>query len=298
MTVAQLQDFVEVAHCGSFSRAAEHLYISQPNITKAIAGLEKELDVKLFDRSTHHVRLTKDGEHLMERTERLIAELLHAVEETQIRARSHRSRVNIGISRDELLPEELNRIILESNTGEMPCRYILIQDSYVGLITGLRGHKYDIAITTDRNMRSAAGIRHIILRNFEMVLAMRKDHPLANRAKLSPRDFGAEPVYFTVPEGKETPSNMLRTLFDLLGGEFNIQLMDSPRDLMLNVQNGAGVAVVTNLADTGACPDILFREFEEPRGLAQAISWRESEDDPAVLEFIEKVQAVFDTTEK
>lgn len=293
MTLAQLQDFVEIAHCGSFSRAAENLFISQPNLTKAIAALEKELDMKLFDRSTHHVRLTSDGEHLMEKTELLIAELVHVIDETQIRSHSHSRRINIGISRDELLPDELNELIYRANTDGSGRRCFLIQDSYVGLIAGLRGRQYDIAVTTDRSMRNASGIQHIILRPFEMVLAIRRDHPLADKPDLSPSDFGSEPVFFTVPEGKETPTNVLRAVFDLVGGEFNMQLMDSPRDMMLNVQCGAGAAMITNLIDQSAYPEVIFRQFEKPRGLAQCIAWRENEEDSVILDFIGQIQSVF-----
>lgn len=48
MTIDHIRYFVEVAYCRSFSQAAQNLYISQPNLTKYIAALEKSLGVKLF----------------------------------------------------------------------------------------------------------------------------------------------------------------------------------------------------------------------------------------------------------
>ena len=51
MTLQQLNDVIAIAETGSFNRAAERLYISQPSLTSAIKELEKELDVILFNRS-------------------------------------------------------------------------------------------------------------------------------------------------------------------------------------------------------------------------------------------------------
>ena len=48
MTLQQLNDVIAIAETGSFNRAAERLYISQPSLTSAIKELEKELDVILF----------------------------------------------------------------------------------------------------------------------------------------------------------------------------------------------------------------------------------------------------------
>ena len=53
MTIQQIRYFIEVANCRSFSRAAASLHLSQPNLTKYIAKLEKELGFRLFDRTTH-----------------------------------------------------------------------------------------------------------------------------------------------------------------------------------------------------------------------------------------------------
>ena len=60
--------FTEVAKCKSFSKASKNLYITQPAVSQAIMQLEKELDVRLFTRSSSGVRLTREGEMLYEYT--------------------------------------------------------------------------------------------------------------------------------------------------------------------------------------------------------------------------------------
>ncbi|MDG0793806.1 LysR family transcriptional regulator [Cohnella ginsengisoli] len=62
MEYIQLRYFAEVARLQSFSKAAETLHISQPSLSRAIKGMEDELGVVLFDRTTRYLRLTDDGE--------------------------------------------------------------------------------------------------------------------------------------------------------------------------------------------------------------------------------------------
>jgi len=58
--------FCCVAESGSFSKAAEKLYISQPAITQTIKKLEEQLGGKLFYRNNNGVSLTEEGKYLYE----------------------------------------------------------------------------------------------------------------------------------------------------------------------------------------------------------------------------------------
>jgi DNA-binding transcriptional LysR family regulator len=59
--IKQIQFFLSVVETGSFSAAADELYISQSSLSKQIIALEKTLDVQLFDRSKRQVTLTDAG---------------------------------------------------------------------------------------------------------------------------------------------------------------------------------------------------------------------------------------------
>lgn len=61
MNTTQLECFMEVANFLNFSRAAEHLRITQPAVSHQITALEDELGVKLFQRTSKNVRLTQEG---------------------------------------------------------------------------------------------------------------------------------------------------------------------------------------------------------------------------------------------
>lgn len=62
MELRQIHYVLEIAKQKSFSKAAKELYITQPAITKQVKAVEEELQVQLFDRDTHGVSLTKDGQ--------------------------------------------------------------------------------------------------------------------------------------------------------------------------------------------------------------------------------------------
>ena len=70
--------FYEVAKYGNFSKAAEHIYISQPAITQAIKKLEENLGGALFYRNVKGVSLTEEGENLFNYIENSIETLNNA----------------------------------------------------------------------------------------------------------------------------------------------------------------------------------------------------------------------------
>ena len=79
MDIDSLKAFIAVAESGSFSLAADKLHLTQPAISKRIAGLEHQLDAKLFDRIGRTVRLTESGGALKPRA----LEILQQVEDTR-----------------------------------------------------------------------------------------------------------------------------------------------------------------------------------------------------------------------
>ncbi len=71
MRYVQLRAFHHVAVCGSFSKAAEMLHLTQPAISDQVRKLEYEYDVRLFDRSKKQIVMTHHGNKLLELTHRM-----------------------------------------------------------------------------------------------------------------------------------------------------------------------------------------------------------------------------------
>jgi DNA-binding transcriptional LysR family regulator len=75
MDIQSIQAFLSVSETGSFSRAADALFLTQPAISKRIRSLEQSLGVALFDRIGKSVRLTEAGHALIPSCRRIIAEI-------------------------------------------------------------------------------------------------------------------------------------------------------------------------------------------------------------------------------
>ena len=75
MDTQALTAFLAVAESGSFSTAAEQLFLTQPAVSKRIAQLEQQLGTRLFDRVGRRIRLTEAGEALLPRARQVLLDL-------------------------------------------------------------------------------------------------------------------------------------------------------------------------------------------------------------------------------
>jgi DNA-binding transcriptional LysR family regulator len=73
MDLKRLRTFVAVAELGTVSGAATRLHIAQPALSRQIIDLERELGINLFDRVARRLRLTREGEQLLERSRTLLS---------------------------------------------------------------------------------------------------------------------------------------------------------------------------------------------------------------------------------
>lgn len=69
--------FVRVVEAGSFTKAADTIDLPKPTVTRLIQGLERDLRVRLLDRTTRSVTVTAEGATYYERVVRLLADLAH-----------------------------------------------------------------------------------------------------------------------------------------------------------------------------------------------------------------------------
>lgn len=72
MNIENIEAFVYVIHYGSFNKAAEVLFLSQPSVTARIQSLERELDCRLFDRLGKQIQLTEEGKRFLPYAQQLL----------------------------------------------------------------------------------------------------------------------------------------------------------------------------------------------------------------------------------
>ena len=75
MEISELLTFIKVAETASFSDAAEQLFVTQPAVSKRIAALEANLELKLFDRIGRQIQLTEAGQQLLPKAKKITAEI-------------------------------------------------------------------------------------------------------------------------------------------------------------------------------------------------------------------------------
>jgi DNA-binding transcriptional LysR family regulator len=96
VNLEQLKAFVEVAHVGNFTRAAERLHLAQPSLSRQITSLEQDLGMELFHRARSGSTLTVAGESLLPLARRMLADADSVRRELAELAGLQRGRVRLG----------------------------------------------------------------------------------------------------------------------------------------------------------------------------------------------------------
>lgn len=139
--------FYYVAKYGSFTKAAQVLKNSQPNITRAMNNLEAQLDISLFARSKKGIKLTTDGEHLFERI-RPAFDLIFLAESEIESTRNHESgTITVGVS-DIALYEVLLDILPDMREKYPNISIKITNESTPSAIKKLKEEVIDFALVT------------------------------------------------------------------------------------------------------------------------------------------------------
>jgi LysR family transcriptional regulator, nitrogen assimilation regulatory protein len=98
MELRSLHYFVRIAELGSITRAAAHLRLAQPALTRHVQRLEEELGVALFTRANRGVRLTEAGEKLLDSAVRILREVERTGDEIRAQDAHPSGRIILGIT--------------------------------------------------------------------------------------------------------------------------------------------------------------------------------------------------------
>jgi DNA-binding transcriptional LysR family regulator len=201
-----LRYFVAVAQELSFSRAADRLHMAQSPLSAAIRQLERELGVRLFERTTRSVRLTAAGERLLERGVPALAAVEDALADAARAGRGVVGTLRLGCSpaaRHELRPALLARV-----RAELPDVAVEVSEATSGALRReLLGGRLDAALVFCAE--PTPGVARQVVSNDALHVLMRASHPLAARADVTLAELARG--RFVIP-GEE------------LNGEFNRRL--------------------------------------------------------------------------
>jgi len=96
VTLRQIQAFIAVAQQGTFTKAAERMQIAQPALSQLVRELERELNVRLLDRTTRRVELTDAGREFHDAAAQIMQDLDAAVQNATALAERKRGRITVA----------------------------------------------------------------------------------------------------------------------------------------------------------------------------------------------------------
>ncbi len=235
MTLRSLEVFLAVVESGSMRAAAEKLYISQPSVSGAVADLEAEFSVRLFERMGRRLFITQEGEQLAGYARRMLS--LRGEIDRQMRDAGGTTPLRIGASvtvgSSILAPlvaamGEPAPYVFVGNTGAVE-QQLLTNRLDVGLVEGeIRSE--DLQVTP--------------LMGDRLALLCRPDHPFARRASVSLRDLAGERLILRAPESGTR--QVLDLEFRRLGVPMGVAWECTNSQAILSaVRAGLGVALLS-----------------------------------------------------
>lgn len=144
MDFKQLQSFVSVVECGSFTRAAERLFVSQPTISAHIRALEEELKTTLIVRTTKSIEVTPNGKRVYDDAVSILKLKEHIVQ-TCITDQKRILRVAAStIPASYMLPE----ILPEFGRFYPQIYFSIHRQDHESVLAGVEQGKYDFGFST------------------------------------------------------------------------------------------------------------------------------------------------------
>lgn len=229
MNILHLKYAVEVANTGSINKAAENLYMNQPNLSRAIKELEDSLGITVFERTSRGMKVTPDGEEFLGYARKILKQI-DEVESIYRNGRSDKQRFSISVPRACYISDAFARFTKKIGGGSMELFYketnsmrainnILHSDYKLGIIR--YASNYDKYF---KNMLDEKELAYEMITEFQYVLVMSAKHPLAGVEQVKMADLEpyteiahADPyvpsLSFAAVKKEELPDNIQRRIF-------------------------------------------------------------------------------------
>jgi len=191
VTLRQLRAFVAVARAGSFTLAAESLFVTQSALSGQIRELEQALGLRLIDRSTRRVQLSDVGRDLLPLVDKILNDLDGALNEVVNLKALKRGTVRVAapqLMACTLLPE----VIAAFGTRHPGIRIGLVDSPVENVAARVLSGEVDLGIGPERDPNPH--VEATTLFELPFMAVMPAGHALARRGSLRWRDLGGYPL--------------------------------------------------------------------------------------------------------
>ena len=260
MELRHLRSFVAAAEEQNISRAAARAHLTQPALSRQIKTLEGEVGVQLFERGAHSIKLTEAGEAMLREAREVLARAGLALE--RVRAVASAPHLRVGFA--PTLAAGILAVAIEAFMQKHSrVRLELLDLSTVEMLERLTKGTLDAALTVTSH--GSRGVTWTKLLTENMHLAMRRDHPLAAQAVISPAALDQQ--HFVVLSRKEYPEywQTLTSWFrrDSIKAKVTGEY-DGISSLISAVEAGLGVALVGERSARAAPDHVLVKALAHP----------------------------------
>ena len=256
-----VEAFITIAEQGSFQRAADAIHITQTALTRRLQNFESLLGVKLVERTTRSVALTRIGQDFLPQCRRLLTDLASALGEIQKTGQAQRGDVSIACVPTVGI-QYLPRVIQEYS-ARYPENRIKILDhasSDVAAAVLRREAEFGINIGGPHH----PDLRSVPLLEDRFVVICRGDHPLAGKKRISWKQLEPYPLILSGEVSGNRPllDSALGAQGLALQSFYEVQRSSTAVGL---VAEGVAAAVVPSLAiQKGAYPAITVVALSDP----------------------------------
>ena len=244
-----LRAFCQVARLGSVSRAAEALYLSQPAVTLQLQALERELGVRLLERSGRRMTPTREGDLLYEMARPLVEGLdgLAASFREQVRGLDA-GELNVAAGSSTIL-YLLPQIVDAFRQRHADVRLSLHNVTGASGLDLLRSDAVDLAVGSMLDV--PADLTYAPVYQFEPMLITPPDHPLAGKTDLSLQDLS--PYGLILPPKRLTTYRLVDLVFQQNRVPYTVALEVGGWEVIKQyVAMGLGISIVTAICLTEA----------------------------------------------
>jgi DNA-binding transcriptional LysR family regulator len=258
LNLRQIEAFRAVIQTGTVSRAAQRLSISQPAVSKLIQNLEHSVGLRLFERTPGRVVPTAEALLLSEEIERIfrgLESLQTFVGDIRI---LHRSSLRIGVM--PALSTGFIQDILADFMEAYPQTQVAVHArSTMKIVEWLVAGNIDVGVSSHPVVNNPE-LLQISLHQSPYVCVLPKDHRLARKAALEPRDLENERFISFSPESDMRKA--IDQIFEAAGirRQLLIEAAMAPTVCAL-VARGLGVALLNPLYLGGFSESVICRPF-------------------------------------
>ena len=296
MDLRHLRAFAAVADSRSFSKAARHLQIAQPPLSRHIRQLENELGVKLFLRTTTGVELTREGAQLLEKARTVLAEAGGFIDLAARLKTGATSTVRVGMARG--LGEIVNRIRVHllDRHPEFSIEGLDIPSSRQ--YDALRLGTIDVGVL--RHVDDRPGIESEPLFEERFVVVVSEHHPLAKRKSLRLKQLASEPLLIHDRDWAALAHDKILALYGAAGvvpGVVTLHAEPGDQASMLAVASGEGVCLALRSPLSRSfvsVSGVSIVSLDEPDAVLQVqVAWRKGDASRRIQQFLQAAREVF-----